>query len=156
MELLTVELHTSVLETGRTKFLGEGIENDQFCGILTLIGILFRSSRSGFTSAILHAIVLENLLHFLVGIATVALDDGMRQMPLLDIGLTIEFEDDTITEFLFIGTQGADEIAETLREHRDGTVDEIDARRTVVGLLIDGGAFLHIMTHICNMNTYLI
>ena len=92
-------------------------------------------------------------MHFLVGIAAITFNDRMCQMPFLDIGLIVELEDNAITEFLFIRTQGADEVTETFRQHRNGTVDEVDARRAVVGFLVDSGTFFHIMAHIGDMHT---
>ena len=80
----------------------------------------------------------------------------MGQMPFLDIRLIVEYEDDAITEFLLIRTQRTDEVTETLGQHGDGAVDEIDARGTVVGLLVDGGAFLHIVADISDMDAHLI
>ena len=156
MKLLTVELHGAVLEAGGTEFLGEGIEFDELCGMLALIGVLIRSRGSRLTRAILHAIVLEQLLHFLVGIAAIALDDGMGEVPGLDIGLVVHLEDDAVTEFLLIGTEGADEVTEALGEHGDGAIDEIDARGTVIGFLVDRGAFAHIVGDVGDMHTHFI
>ena len=79
----------------------------------------------------------------------------MGEVPLLDIGLSIELEDDAVTELFLIGTQRADEVTEAFREHGDGTVDEVDTRGTVVGLLVDGRTFLHIVRDIGDMHAHL-
>ena len=145
MQFLTVELHGTVLESGGTQFLGKGIEFDEHLRILTLIGILLRSWGRRFTRAILHTVILQDLLHLLIGITTVTLNHRMSQVPLLDVRLIVELEDHTVTEFLLIRTERADEVTETFRQHRDGAVHEVDTRRTVVGLLVDDGALLHVV-----------
>jgi hypothetical protein len=78
----------------------------------------------------------------------------MGEVPRLDIGFVVHLENDTVTEFLLIGTEGADEVTETLGEHGDGAIDEVDARGTVIGFLIDRGAFTHIVGDIGNMDAY--
>ena len=145
MQFLTVELHGTVLETGGTQFLGKGIEFDEHLRILTLIGILLRSWGRRFTRAILHTIVLQDLLHLLIGITTVTLNHRMSQVPLLDVRLIVELEDHTVTEFLLIRTERADKVTEALWQHRDGAVHEVDTRRTVVGFLVNDGALLHVV-----------
>ena len=154
MQFLTVELHAAVFEAGCTQFLGEGVERNQFGSILTLIGILLRSWRSWFACTVLHAIVLQNLLHLFVGIATITLDDGMRQMPMLDICLVVELEDHTVAQLLLVWSQRANEVTKTLRQHWDGAIHEIDTRSTSIGLLVDDRAFLHIMRDIGNMHAH--
>ena len=153
VEFLAVELHRAVLEAGGTEFLGEGIEFDEHLGILALIRIFLCGGRCRLASAVLHAIVLENLLYLLVGIATVALDDGMGQVPFLHVGLVVHLEDNAVTEFFLIRTERTDEVTEALGQHGDGAVDEVDTRGTVVGLLIDGGALFYIVAHVGDMNT---
>ena len=154
MQFLTVELHAAVFEAGCTQFLGEGVEGNQFGSILTLVGILLRSWGSRLARAVLHAIVLQYLLHLLVGIATITLDDGMCQMPMLDICLVVELEDHTIAQFLLVWSQRANEVTKTLRQHWDGAIHEIDTRSTSIGLLVDDRAFLHIMRDIGNMHAH--
>ena len=155
VEFLAIKLHGAILETGSTQFLGKGIKFDQFGSVFSLIGMILRSRGRWFACAILHAIILQNLLHLLIGIATIALNHRMSQMPLLDVRLVVHLEDDTITEFLLVRTQRADEIAETLWQHGDGAVDEVDTRCTGIGLLVDDGAFLHVMRDIGDMDAYL-
>ena len=86
MQLLTVELHGSVLETALAQVLGQSVEGAQLVGIVAVFSF-------------------QDLLYFLVGIAAVALDDGMGQVPVFDVGVVVEFEDDAITELLFVGAQ---------------------------------------------------
>ena len=154
MQFLTVELHAAVLETRGTQFLGEGVEFYQFCGMLALVWVLLRGWWRRLARAVLHAVVLQYLLHLLVGIAAIAPDDGMRQMPMLDICLVVELEDHTIAQFLLVWSQRANEVTKTLRQHWDGAIHEIDTRSTSIGLLVDDRAFLHIMRDIGNMHAH--
>ena len=78
----------------------------------------------------------------------------MCEVPLLDVGLIVELEDDTIAKFLLVRTEGADEVTEPLWQHRYGAIHEIDTRSTVVSLLVDDGAFLHIVRDISDMDTH--
>ena len=154
VEFLTIELHRTVLESGSTQFLGEGIEFDKHLSVLTLVRMFLRSRGCWLTCTVLHTIVLQDLLHLLVCITTITADDGMGEVPLLDVCLIIEFEDDTIAEFLLVRTERADEVAKTLREHGDGAIDEVDTRSTVVSFLVDGGAFFHVVGHIGDMHAH--
>ena len=63
----------------------------------------------------------------------------MGEMPALDVGLVVHLEDDTVGKFLLVGTQRADEVAEALRQHGDGAVDEIDTGGTLHRLTVDDG-----------------
>ena len=102
MQFLAVELHRTVLESGCTEFLSQGIEFDELVGILALIGFLLRGRRCRLARAVFHTIILQDLLNLFIGIAAVALDDGMCQMPGLDVGLVVHLEDNTVTELFFV------------------------------------------------------
>ena len=151
MELFAVELDRAVLEAGCTQFLGEGIELDELLGMFAFIGILLGSRGCGFACAILHTIVFEQLLYLLVGIAAIAADNGMCKVPLLDVRLIVELEDNAVTEFLLVGTEGADEVAEALWQHRDGTINEVNAGGAGIGFLVDDRTFFHIVGDIGDM-----
>jgi len=156
VELLAVELHGAVLEAGGTEFLGKSIELDEFSSVLALIGILLCGRGRRLTCAVLHTIILKDLLHLFVCIAAIATDDGMGEVPGLDIGLVVHLEDDAVTKFLLVGTEGADEVTESLREHGDSAVDEVDARGTIVGFLVDRGAFADVMGDVGDVHTHFI
>ena len=156
VQLLAVELHGAVLEARCAQLLGQGIQLDELCGMLALIGILLRGGRGGLASAVDHPIVLQYLLHLLVGIAAVAAYDGVGQVPSLDVGILVEHEDDAVAQLVLIGAQRADVVAQPLGQHGDGAVYQIDARGAVVGLLVDGGALADVVAHVCNMHAHLV
>ena len=74
----------------------------------------------------------------------------------LDLTLIVEREDRAVTELVLIGTERADEVAETLGQHRDGTVDEVDRRSTLLRLLVDDGSLGDIVAHVGDMHADLI
>ena len=79
----------------------------------------------------------EHSLHLLVGKAMITLDDSMCEVPPFYISLLVEFEYHTVSQFFLVGTQRTDEITETLGEHWDGAVNEIDTRGALHCLLVD-------------------
>ena len=155
MQFLTIELHRTVLESCCTQFLCEGIEFDKLLCILTLIRILLRCWGSRLTSTILNTIVLEYLLYLLIGIATITLNDSMCQMPLLDICLIVELEDNTITEFLLIRTQRTDKVTEPFWQHRDSTIHQINTCGTIICLFVYSRTLTNIVTYVSDMDTNL-
>src|SRR3712207_676257 len=76
MELLSVEFHGAVLESFATQLLGQSVEEDEQLGVLTLVAAL-GSGWGGLSRAVDDAVVLKDLLYFLVGVAAVAADDGV-------------------------------------------------------------------------------
>ena len=89
MQFLAVELHGSVLETSLSQLLGQTVQRNQLRGILALIGLGLRGRRSRLPGAVYHAVLLQNVLHLFVGKAAVALDDGVGQVPVLDVGIFV-------------------------------------------------------------------
>ncbi len=155
VELFTVELHGAVLEAGCAQLLGEGVKLDEFGSILALVRMVLGGRGSRLARTVLHPIVLQDLLHLLVSIATIAPYHGMCQVPLLDVGISIEQEYDTVTQFLLVRSQRTDEVTEAFGQHRYGAVYEIDARSAAVRLLVDGRSFPDVVAHIGDMDTYL-
>ena len=133
MQFLAVEPHGTALEATFTQFLRHAVEDTQFGSIITVLA-------------------LQNLLHLFVGIAAVALDHGMSQVPVVDVGFFIQNEDDAVTELLLVGAQRTDVVAEPLRQHGNGAVDEIDAG-TLLGLLVDDAALGDVVRHVGDMYT---
>ena len=93
MQFLAVELHGAVVEATLAQLLGQGVEDDDFACKLALVFLLVGC---GFARAVLHAVLLQYFLHFLVGKTAVALDDGMHQPPVLDVGFAVELEDHAV------------------------------------------------------------
>ena len=87
MELLAIELHGAILEALLAQLFGQGIEDDYLTGQFPFVFFPIGSRLSG---AVNDAILFQYLLHFFVGKAPVALDDGVCQMPVLDVGLFVE------------------------------------------------------------------
>ena len=78
----------------------------------------------------------------------------MNQSPVFHIRFAIHFEDDAVAELLLVRPQRTDEVAEPFRQHRDGTVDQIDARGTLLCLFVDDGTLLHVMRHVRDVHAH--
>ena len=105
VQLLAIELYRAVLKACCSQFLGECVELNQFCGVLALVGTLLGGRGGRLACSVLYAIVFENLLYFLVGITTIALDDGVCQVPFLNVSLVIHLENHAVAEFFLVGAQ---------------------------------------------------
>ena len=147
VELLTVKLHSAMLEPRRAQAFSQAVERYQLGGILALVS--FRAGlRRGLASAVLHAVVLENLLHLLVAEPAVALDDGVDQTPRLYLGIVVHVEHRAVSQFLLVGTQRADEVAQAFGQHRYCAVDKIHARGPLLRLLVYNGALGHVVGYV--------
>ena len=82
----------------------------------------------------------DDFLDLLVVVAAVRADDGAADPAVDDLGLRGDLEDGREGQLVLVGAQGAELVAELLREHRDGPVHEIDGRAAGLGLLVDFGA----------------
>ena len=74
-------------------------------------------------------------------------------MVIFDIGIIVQREDDTIAKLFLVRTQRTDKVTQSFWQHRNGTIDQIDAGGTLRSLLIDNRAFLHIVRYVGNMYT---
>ena len=135
MELLPVELHGSVGKPRLAQLLGKSVERDEHLGVLTLVSVLSRSG-SGLSRAVYNAVVLEQLLHFLVGIPPVAAYDGVRYAVAFHRRLVVKIEYHAVAKLLLVGPERTHEVAEMLRKHRYGAVYEVDARSSFLCLLV--------------------
>ena len=99
---------------------------------------------------------LEERLYLFVGEAPVAARDGVREAPAAHFGSLVDLEDDAVGEFVLVGTEGADLIAEALGHHGDGAVDEVDAGAALDGFLVDDGALGDVVGDIGDMDANLI
>ena len=145
VQFLSVELHGTILEASGTQFLRQAVESDELEGILALIWMLRCLSRCWLARAIHYAIGFEKFLYFLIFIAAVAFDDGMYDAIVLYLSVVVQLEDDAIRQFLLVRTEGADEVAETFWQHRNGAINEIDGCRSLHGFLVDDASFCYIV-----------
>ena len=109
---LEAHLHAVEVDGARchapfTQYLGEGVELHQLGGILALT-------------------CFQDVLHLLVGEASVAPDYGVRDVRVADVALVVDAEDDGVRQLLLVGAQRADEVAQPLGQHRHGAVHEVD------------------------------
>ena len=124
--------------------------------MLALVGLLLCGRGSGLTRSVHDAVVFQQLLHLLVGIAAITADNGVRQVPRLDVGIVVHDENDAVAQLLLIGAQRADEVTEVLGQHGNGAVNEIDARGALLGFLVDDAALLDVVAHVGNVDSNLI
>ena len=79
----------------------------------------------------------------------------MHDAVVLDFGIVVEFEDDAVCQLFLVGTKRTDEVAETLREHRDGAIYEIDRCGTLHSFLVDDAALRDVVRNISDVDTHL-
>ena len=91
VQLFAVELHGAVLEACSAQLLSQSVEHDERICVLTLVSAL-RRCRCRFARAVYHAVLLEQLLHLLVCVAAVRLDNGMHDAVRLHVSLLVEVE----------------------------------------------------------------
>ena len=155
-----VEADGAVLEAGGAQALGQAVERDELGGIFALglragrqrFGVSARQRQVGLRGL---AVALEYLLHLLVGEAAHAAYDGVREVPLLHLALVVEAEDGRVGQFVLVGAERADEVAEAFGEHGYGAVHEVDARGAAAGFAVDGVAFMHVVRHIGDVYAHL-
>lgn len=93
LHLVAVEVDGSCCETFLTKCFGDGVQHENF---------FFKIARFRF----------DDLLRLFVSEATVGVDDGMYDAGVFYFSFLGDVEDDGECEFLFIRTQGADEVTQ--------------------------------------------
>ena len=79
----------------------------------------------------------------------------MHDAVVLDLGIVVEFKDDAVCQFFLVRAKRTDEVAETLREHRDGAIYEIDRCGTLHCFLVDDAALRDVVRNIGDVNTHL-
>ena len=153
MKFLAVELHGAVLESCRAQLLCQTVELNECVGILATVSAL-RCWRSRIARSVHHTVVLEQLLHLLVGVAAVRLYHGVNDAVFLHVGIIVEIEDDGECQLLLVGAQRADEVAQTFWQHRNGAVDEVYTRGTLHRLLVYHRTLLDVVAHVGNVYAY--
>ena len=154
MEFLRVEVDAAMAEALLSQALCQRVEHDELQRVLALVALLAWCGRR-LSRAVHDAVVLQQLLHLGVAVASVATDDGMDDAVVEDVGLAVEGEHTTVAELLLVGPQRADEVAQSLGQHRDGAIDEIDARGAPLRLLVDDVALLDVAAHVGDVHTHL-
>ena len=132
LHLVAVEVDGTGLEAVLTQKLGKLVQLEYFFFVIAFP-------------------CFDDLLGFFVGEAAVALDDGVHYARVLHFSLFRHFEDDGIGQLLFVGAEGADEVAQPFGKHRDGTVHEVDGCGTLLGFLVYDAALFHVMGHVGDM-----
>ena len=153
-----VEVDGTVLHSSVAQLVRHAVEDNQF--VLIGLGRLGTLCQWLFRSRILVVlgrclvVLFEQVLHFLIDETAVALYDGVDNAMVEHVGILIHLEDDGEAEFLLVGTERADEVAESLGKHRYCAVHEIDGGASLLCFLVDDGAFEHIVRHIGNVDTH--
>ena len=133
--LLAVEGHrAAILKTTAAQLLRHLVEHGEFVGQVALAG-------------------LQDVLSLLVGESPVAACHRMADFVFLHLCLGIHLHDDRVGEFVLVGSQRADVVAQFLGQHGDGAVHQIDRGGTLVSLLVDDGAWGDIVAHVGDVHT---
>ena len=155
----SVETDTAVLETFGAHRFCQAVERDEFLNVFAFERCAF-GQRFGVLAWLCEvfgrgfAVAFERILHFLVGESAVAANDGVSQVPVLDIALLVDDEDGAVGQFLLIGTERADEVAETFGQHRDGAVHQVDTCGALLGFAVDDAAFGDVVGHVGNVHAH--
>lgn len=96
VEFLSIELHATVLEPLGPQFLSQAVKGDELVGIFTLIPLRTRRW-CGLSGSVDDTVVLQKLLHLLIGIAAVRLYHRVDKAEGLDVGIVVEVEHGTVT-----------------------------------------------------------
>ena len=134
VQFLAIELHGTTFEATLTQAFGQSVQRAQ---LLSIVAVLAR----------------QYLLHLLVGIAAVALDDRMGYMKVLHVRFVVQQEDDRVAELLLVRTQRADEVTQPFGQHGDGAVYQIDTGGSLHSLLVYHGPLRDIVADVGNVHT---
>ena len=100
--------------------------------------------------------VFNNLLCLLVVVAAVAVDHRLAKPAPQDLRLVVHLKDGAEAQLVLVGPQRADAVAQFLRQHRYGAVNQIYACAALVGLAVNGAAGLYIVRYVGNMDAHLV
>ena len=102
------------------------------------------------------AVGLQYLLHLFVDEPAVGAGDGLGQVPVLHHGLFVHEEDDAVRQFVLVGAERAEFVAQLFGQHRYGAVHEVDARAALLGLLVDDAPFLYVVRDVGNVHAHFV
>ena len=118
--------------------------------------LLSQSMQAKYSFCVVAVAGIDDLLSLFVGEASLTADHRSGDTSRAKIRTLVQLEYTAVGVLIFIGAERTEEVAQSLRKHRDGSVDEIDAGSTLVGLVIDDTAGLYIVTHVGDMYTHLV
>ena len=96
---------------------------------------------------------LEDVLSLFVGETPVAAGHRVAYFVFLHLGLGIHLHDYRVSEFVLVGSQRADIVAQFLGQHGNGAVHQINRGGAFVSLLVDDGARCNIVAYVSNVDT---
>ena len=100
------------------------------------------------------AVLFQQILHFLISVSAITLDNRVENAVAQHFGFVVHLEDDGERQFLLIGPERTELVAEVFRQHRNGSVHQINRCGTLLSLFVDDGTFLHIVAHIGDVYTH--
>ena len=160
---MTVEVDRSVLESLFTEFLSQLVQGDKFHGKFSFryafpLQVLIMSMRFWLRLTLIvlgsYTVVLQNFLHFFVAESAVASYHGVHDAVVFYFSLIGHEQNHGVCHLILILTERAEEVAQVFREHRDGSVHQIDGGGTVICFLIDDGVFFHVVGYISYMHAH--
>ena len=157
---LTVEIHGALGKSATAHSFGHTVQGDEFLGKV-FCRLVFGSLWVNVVAGVLVilgtglAMCLQHLLHFLVDESTVAAGYRLCQVPVFHHSLLVHEENDAIGQFVLVGPERADVVAQTFGQHRNGAVHQIDAGASLLGFLVDDAAFGDVVRHVGNVHTHL-
>ena len=134
LDFLAVEgYRSSFLKAATPQLLCHLVEHSEFFGKVTFAG-------------------LEDVLCLLVGESPVAAGHRVANLIFLHPGFGIHFHNHRVGEFVLVGAQRADVVAQFLGQHGNGAVHQIHRGGTLISLLVDDGAGRYIVAHVSNVD----
>ena len=100
--------------------------------------------------------LVYDLLSFLVCKSIVGIYDGLAEPLADDAAERSHLEDCRECEFLLLRTEGAEFVAELLREHRHGPVHQVYRCAALLRFFVHNRPRLHIVSDIGDMDSYLV
>ena len=94
---------------------------------------------------------LNNLLRLLISEAALATDDRARNTCRAYVRLFVQREDTAVGILILVRTERTEEVAQSLGEHRDGAIHQINTRGTLIGFVINDTTRLHVVAHVSDM-----
>jgi len=130
------ELAHPFLEVGE---LGVGERGQRAAGGTRLV-----FGREGKRADLVEAVLEQERVGLFVSEALAAANDGVGERVGLRAALGVEHEEDGLRQPVLRLDQRAEPVGKFLRQHRNHRADEVSGVATALGLLVEGGAGLHV------------